>query len=811
MITKDDLRADIANVAEKRKALADAWAKLETDRLDLNVIDPTDGGIDASALPPDGEGEGQTSDPVSGAADAGTDAAQGDGQGSARTPVIADWARVFVIVRPTDPMPAVDGSNAKTIAVPDEYGTIYCWPMSGPTFKTIDATHNQYSDGHATGQKFTFNSAATVKFVANPLNPSGGNSGGSPGTSTPPPPSTPATPTPMGPVATGPVEPGAAKDPAKMQAVLHLAEGDIVLNGANAIDLGDFTVPFAGIVQRNLHAVSPDGLWHVYFRPDRNSARMECVVLYGDPQNPNPRTYPNAYSVDFLYDGQVVGTVSVPYHFWLARWRWQSSPRPRVRRPSDLIAAKLSPPYGVTDITTSKLPGPAKPYTPMGVSSITPFIGQTGERGDIGINPEHHSAYMATEDATAYQSMMEWAEAGSTGPWHINDPATGGVFSFAANPDATIISNGTIPLHVQKVSEKDANGKAIYPDFIQPDDAHHPCTSYIPFITTGDPYHAEELQYQINYYLGGEAQPKGTPKTFIFDRAQTRGYAWMMRSVVDNYLAADLIQGATLLPKSYWKDILDKNLAWITANFVNAADGKAAWFSSGTSKTAMAWWQEDYLLCAIAIAVMLGLEDWRSVLQWKAKTDIARMNGVSGWDPSAPTLYFAQFVKQDQRPGAANAGNGTIQFFPISERSDQYDYLGEWQLQFTGPTDFNIFKPDGKPAPAPVKTGTVGVKTGSGYVPMFTVNAGSKPFAAGDVLYWTISKITDWKTLWDVNAAFGMPQSPPDPEYISHLHAAVTLAGANVPELGALLPAVKSLMQATGRTVTWRDSFVAPV
>lgn len=730
-------------------------------------------------------------------------------------PVIADPAKVFVIVRPTDPAPAADGSNAKTIAVPDEYGTIYCWPMSGPTLKTIDATHNQYSDGHATGQKFTFNSAATVKFVANPLNPSGGNSGGSTGTSTPPPPSTPATPTPMGPVATGPVEPGAPKDPAKMQAVLHLAEGDITLNGDEAADLGDFTVPFAGIVQRNLHAVSTDGLWQVFFRPDRNSARMECVVLYGDPQNPNPKTYPNAYSVDFLYDGQIVGTVSAPYHFWLARWRWQSSPRPYIRSAKDIIAAKLAPPYGNTELTETSLPGPAKPYTPMGISSITPFIGQTGERGDIGYNPEVHSAWLATEDAVAYRSMLDWAEAGSTGPWHINDPATGGVFSFAANPDATIISTGTKPLHVQKVSEKDANGKFVYPDFIQPDDAHHPCTSYIPFLATGDPYHAEELQYQINFYLGGESQPKGKPKTFIFDQAQTRGYAWMLRSVVDNYLAADLIQSPALLPKSYWKDILDKNLAWITANFVNATDGKAAWFSSGTSKTSMGWWQEDYLLIAIAAAVNSGLNEWLPVLQWKAKTDINRLNGTSGWNPDVPTLYFAQFVKQEQRPGPSNAGNGTIQFFPLSARADQYNYLGEWQLRFTSPTEFDIIQPNGKPAPGPVQTGTVGVQTGSGYVPEFQVNAGEKPFAAGDVIYWTIAKITDWKTLWEVNLAMGAVKQPVPgviadiSDYLYHLYAAVTLAAPYVPELATLRPGLIGKMKAGGARLIWRDSFVA--
>ncbi|HVZ70658.1 MAG TPA: hypothetical protein VG891_14435, partial [Rhizomicrobium sp.] len=545
-------------------------------------------------------------------------------------------------------------------------------------------------------------------------------------------------------------------DPGMLSAKLTLPDGSVkTFAGARGVDLGDFVVPFARIVQRNVLTKDASGLFSVFFRPDRNSNRLEVVTLYGDPQNDSPHTH-GPYTFEIFVGERSVQKTEVPYHFWLARWRWQSSPRPRVRKPSELIAAKLSPPYGITEIAATKLPNPAKPYTVMGISSITPFIGQTGERGDIGINPECHSAYMATEDATAYQSMMDWAEASGTGPWHINDPATGGVFSFAANPDATIISNGTKPLHVQRASERDASGKFIYPTFIQPDDAHHPCTSYIPFITTGDPYHAEELQYQINFYLGGESQPKGRPKSFIFDQAQTRGYAWMMRSVLFNILAADLIQSPTLLPKGYWKRILDNNLAWITANFVDAKDNKEFWFSSGTSKTAMGWWQENYLCGVIATAVQLGFREWLPVLKWKIQTDINRLNGKSGWNPGWPTLYFAQYVKQSQRPGEHNAGNGALQFDRLSERGSQYSYVGEWQIRFKSSTEFDIVAPSGAPPAGSVRAGIVGKRTGSGYVPMFTVNAGSEPFAAGDVIYWTISKITNWKDLWDTNLAMGV-------------------------------------------------------
>lgn len=605
-------------------------------------------------------------------------------------------------------------------------------------------------------------------------------------------------------------------DPAILSAKLTLPDGTVkTFSGAQGVDLGNFKVPFAGIVQRNVMARDPSGLFSIFFRPDRNHNRIEVVVLYGDPLNSSPKTH-GPYVFEIFSDGRSLQRIEVPYHYWLARWRWQSAVRPRVRKPAELIAAKLSPPYGITEIARPNVPAKADPYTIMGISSITPFIGQTGERYDIGQNPEYHSAYMATGDSDCYQSMLEWAEASATGPWHINDPKTHKIINWDNWPGATLYDkrHSNPPFYVMKKSEIE-NKKQIYPNFLRPDDAHHPCTSYIPFISTGDPFHAEELQYQINFYLGGEHG--NGPKTYIFDILQTRGFAWMMRSVLDNYLAADLIQSPVLLPKPFWKKVLDANLNYVTDNFVNARDGKAYYFSSGTSKSAMGWWQEDYFCGVLGTAVQLGLKEWLPVLRWKIKTDINRLNGKSGWNPGYPTLYFAQYVKQSQKPAPHNTGNGSIKLFPLSERGNQYAHLGQWQLRFTSPTEFDIITPRGTAPSGALKSGVIGKKLSSGYVPAFQVNEGSVPFAAGDVIYWTFSEITSWKELWDVNLAMGIVQdADPDSlpkagtDYMYSLYAAMVLAAPNIPEAAELLPGFVKKMKAGGARLTWRNSFVLP-
>jgi hypothetical protein len=611
---------------------------------------------------------------------------------------------------------------------------------------------------------------------------------------------------------------GGGIDPGTLSAKLTLPDGTVkTFSGAQGKDLGDFTVRFANIVQRNVVTKDSDGLFSVFFRPDRNDDRIEVVVLYGNPFNDAPKTH-GPYTFEIFADGRSLQKTEVPYHFWLARWRWQSKPRSKVRSPSQLFEAKLVPPYGVTELSKRSLPVKVPSYTIMGRSSITPFFGQTGGRDDIAQNPEAHSAYLATGDSDCYQSMLEWAEASATGPWHINDPRTNGVINWDNWPTAsTFEARFSKPkLFIMKESERDERKKFVYPDFLKPDAAHHPCLSYIPFLSTGDPFHAEELQYQINFYLGGEHNPQG-PKRYIFDMEQTRGFAWMMRSVVDNILAADLIQSRTLLPKSFWKKVLENNRRFITDNFVNAPGTKARYFSSGTSKTAMGWWQEDYLCGVIGMAVQLGLREWLPVLQWKIKTDLNRINGTSGWNPGSPIVYYGQYVKQSQRGGPRNVGNGAIQLAKLSERGSQYRFVGEWQIRFTSATEYDIVAPSGGPPNGSLTKGVVGKKAYSGYVQELLVVPGSTPFAPGDVIYWTFSEIKDWKELWDVNLAMGVVEDAgpgelreADDEYMYALYAALTLAAPNIPEAASLLPGMIEKMKSNGTRLTWRTSFALP-
>ena len=746
--------------------------------------------------------------------------AEAEGQGDAQTPAPGPTdLGTFTIVPPSQTAPEKDGSNAKVITVPDGYSVIQCWPMNNPTLTEIDADHMRYADQHATGQSFVFAKTSTVflgKGQVYPPLPAGSTptppQTGTGGTTPPPPPPAPVEPTPMPPVATGPAEPGEAKDPAKLKAVITPSGGAaMTFLGSDAKDLGDFVVPAYGINQRNLSVTSPDGLWTVFFRPDRDNARVEAVVLYGDPFLPNPATFDQPYAFDLFYDGAQIAHDDVAKHFWLARWRWKSSPRPRMRTPEQLVAAKLTPNYGRTPVTTSRLPAASISYIPMGISSVTPFMGQTGERGDIGLNTEVASAYMGTGDAVAYQSMMDQAEASATGPWHLNEDDK--ILCWDDHPLATTYATSfsNPPIYVTKTDKK-------YPaDFLQPDDAHHPCLSYLPFLSTGDPFHAEELQYQINFYLGGEhydgsgldpARKAAGGKLYIFDLAQTRGFAWMLRSVVFCYRTSSLISSPTLLPKAFWKKVLDANAKYFTDAYLNSTDPHVQRFFTAVSSKAMGWWQEDYLIPPIAEAAKDDPANWSPILAWKIQSDEARIDGKSGWPANHPTLYFTQWYRQTFSAATGNAGNGSI------EATGLFDYqekiikggmpkMGAFKGTFTSDTAFDLTTPDGKKD----GSGTVGTPYVSGYGPHFLISAGDKPFVAGDSFIISLTICTDWADMADVNGVTANADGSLDPgqseAYLGSLYAALAAADSS------LLAGYEAKLQAANYQISWRNSLAA--
>ncbi|TAL04114.1 MAG: hypothetical protein EPO08_02375 [Rhodospirillaceae bacterium] len=455
-------------------------------------------------------------------------------------------------------------------------------------------------------------------------------------------------------------------------------------------DLGDFHSEIGGFIQRCVRTTRSDCPLIVYFRPDRDSERIEVVFELGRIWNTQP-AHLDAYSVTITLGDEQHAAIEVPKHFWFSRWRWQSEPRPVVSKINDLIDQKLLPPYKVEggDLvgnTSPSAPGAALPqasnadhpkglpgggqiklpdggkitaqgnalglgqktpdtsgknsapdltYSIMGSAGITRNMGQTGERPDIGMVTEYQGRYIVTGAADALAIVRAQAEGAGTVPWHMRDEKTGAPVDL--NLYSTMSWYG---------AHADNPHVATLPSDILVESSHQPALAYLPYILTGDPYHLEDLQFAANWNRGG------LPPDYRLTVPQTRGFAWSMRTLAQ---AAKVTPASTprwLLPRAYWIKELSEKLQWVTTAFVDNPDplyrvfrvvgeisGRREESPAAPAGSYFAPWEDDFVAAVLGWIVLMGFEDWRKVFLWKLGSTLARTNGQSGWSRSWPSPY----------------------------------------------------------------------------------------------------------------------------------------------------------------------------
>ena len=127
-------------------------------------------------------------------------------------------------------------------------------------------------------------------------------------------------------------------------AVITFADGTTARFDADAgQEMGDYVAGFAHSACGTFASRAPAACRSRCISADRGTDRVEVVVenfrLSGTAENLG------AYTMRVLRDGKPIGEARVPGHFWLARWRWQSAPRPPVRSVAELKALRLIPNY----------------------------------------------------------------------------------------------------------------------------------------------------------------------------------------------------------------------------------------------------------------------------------------------------------------------------------------------------------------------------------------------------------------------------------------------------------------------------------
>lgn len=383
----------------------------------------------------------------------------------------------------------------------------------------------------------------------------------------------------------------------------------------------------------------------VHSRPDVAGDREEVVLENTSvAHGANPGIMYD-YTVTIMQGDVVLHEEVVPMHYGYSRWHWVSWDRPIREEIPDLIERGLLLNWSES-LAKQSPPSQVHSYEIMGLAGISGAMQGTGERPDIGPVTEYQADYICT--GRNLSTVMAQGEACGTLPWHWRDLETGAWADvFTKFPHASQYGNDAAnPLWPTDWKLSPDNGDRVAT--IQLDSAHMPAVVYLPWILTGDPYYLEELQAQVQFDI--ISQP-GDGREFNIWFA-IRAHAWALRSVAQAALTTPEDAPDWLLPRSYYKNYLDSNRDWLLNEYVNNLVPQYQLFST-TEKafgdndespqapqgTYSQTYMEEFELTIFAWLVRMGFEDWKPIVEWKAKNTIGRTNGTSGWVRAVSTPY----------------------------------------------------------------------------------------------------------------------------------------------------------------------------
>jgi hypothetical protein len=354
----------------------------------------------------------------------------------------------------------------------------------------------------------------------------------------------------------------------------------------------------------------------------------------------NTRTFVNApgnitYSMVVKRNGATLHTQPRFTHFRQARWHkvvWSGSsaePQARVRHNMPYFMASravwnydLSVRIEEQSIASgfaslNKLRIAQAALGPMANLMLTPDMGTTGGRAEIGPLPQWIASYLISQDDRAREIMMAHADASGSVTVHYRDESTGLPLDLDTRPQVAVRvaraqSEPSFPTEV--------NGPTIW----NPDTSHQGSLTYVPYLLTGDAFYLDEMMFWSSYtaaslnpgYRGGSAG--------LLNTEQVRGQAWGMRALGE--VARSLPDNHAM--KEYFQTRLSNNLKWFHEAYVSKPQSNRSplgatfddYLGDNTSP-----WQGDYIGIVFAQLAENNEPLAADVLDWISRFNIGRV------------------------------------------------------------------------------------------------------------------------------------------------------------------------------------------
>lgn len=307
---------------------------------------------------------------------------------------------------------------------------------------------------------------------------------------------------------------------------------------------------------------------------------------------------------------------------------------------------------------------------PLSHAGLTTYMPTTGGRDDIGPLPAWAVFYLLDPSEENHQTLFANADAAGSVPWHVWDATTHGPISIDAHPDVWLDGRGKAAPGVmdRKFYISDTNW--------EPDDAHQPSLTYLPYLLTGSQYYRDELAMQAGYdLLAMDPEYRHGREGFVL-RSQVRAVAWDLRTIGN---AAFILPRGAL--QTYFQAKLENNLHDFVHRFIENRELKGAGELEGylpgpyAVDGAAAPWQDNYVVMVLGWINAMGYGDAARVMDWMANfVSGPFLNAHNGYDPIYGTAYY--LIVQDHQSKLLDKWKTTFDytFDPVGQPVKSLDY-----------------------------------------------------------------------------------------------------------------------------------------
>lgn len=372
---------------------------------------------------------------------------------------------------------------------------------------------------------------------------------------------------------------------------------------------------------------------------------------YGDPFAPIADVvHLGPHHITLVENGVTILDADNDHHGWNQEWTHRTGPFVLHKKPGDIVAANLLPPYGPNG---NRVNATANYQFKAGAffdsAGVTIYMPTTGERPDIGLITDPAGLYMLTGDSGP---MIAWARAGGSCPMHWRDPATGLTVSIVQYPGLNSADGpglqyvpGKPSPYAYKGPRNPADGN--YPNYADkwdPQPAHYCDMHYVATIATHDPVFLKDLQDAAAFTIGQSCElwlPDGRRVQAGEYRGVAHGLGMSIKAraaTIDAEKNGWFVPGYHT-PSPYYDATLAPSVTYYMGQATtNPGCARFNVFPQGAST--LGPWQHGYLVMDLGLGVLTDAPGFEPLFIFALKNTVARFSGKSGWPPAWSAYYL---------------------------------------------------------------------------------------------------------------------------------------------------------------------------